>query len=198
MTALRRPLIEAPSITIQGAQPLARVFHRDTRGFLIETLRSDDTSVNGSRFQMSYSSLTRPGEFRDRDRWHVHRMQTDRFVVVLGEMILALLDDRTESPTFGRLELIRLLGSPFSLDSSSDPMPEQTYLVPIPPGVLHCIGNLSATAFLLQNYPTNLYDASDEGRIPFTERPIGEEKAPFSWADVEEPMSSREGPWPRS
>ncbi len=177
--------IEATAITIPGAEPMVRTFHRDSRGFLLETLRADDGPVNGAHFRMTYSSLTFPGEFRDRDRWHVHRVQTDRFVVVLGEMVLALLDGRAGSPTQGHLEVIRLKGMPFPAGSTAEEPPDRTYLVPIPPGVLHCIGNLSSAPFLLENFPTELYDPRDEGRVPFAERPVGSDRIPFAWADVE-------------
>lgn len=177
--------IEATEIKIQGVDPIPRTFHQDPRGFLIETLRSDDKSVNGAHFRMTYASLTVPGEYRDRDRWHVHRLQTDRFVVVLGEMMLALLDGREDSPTFDRLEVIRLRGSPFPVGSSSESAPVLTHLVPIPPGVLHCIGNLSTMPFLLQNYPTELYNPADEGRVPFADRPVAPSGATFSWAGVQ-------------
>ena len=177
--------IEAPAITIKGVDPIPRTFHRDPRGFLIETLRSDDDRVNGAHFRMTYASLTVPGEYRDRDRWHVHRYQTDRFVVVLGEMMLALLDGRENSPTSDRLEVIRLRGAPFSTNSPRVADPPMTYLVPIPPGVLHCIGNLSSMPFLLQNFPTELYNPDDEGRVPFADRPISPSGETFAWAGVQ-------------
>lgn len=185
MMAGRWKPIDAPEVSIHGVRPLRRVVHRDPRWFLIEVLRDDDRSVDGSRFRMTYSSLKVPGDFRDKDRWHAHRVQTDRFVTVLGEMMLALLDDRSNSPTRGRLEVLRLTGSPFVWVSATVSAPAETYLVPIPPGVLHCIGNLSDAPFFLQNCPTELYDPSDEGRIPFTERPVGPADVPFSWSEVE-------------
>lgn len=172
-------------IGIEGIRPLKRKINRDVRGFLVETLRSDDTDVNGAHFRMSYCSLTMPGEFRDRDRWHVHRVQTDRFIVVLGEMTLALLDGREDSSTQGRLEVIRMSGCQFPGQQGSGADPAETYLVPIPPGVLHCVGNLSSAPFLLQNYPTELYNPSDEGRVPFSQRPIEPGGSPFAWTEVE-------------
>lgn len=190
--------IDPASITIQGSRPLTRVVHHDARGFLVETLRTDDIPVEGSRFRMTYSSLTLPGQFRDADRWHVHRIQTDRFIVLLGEMTLALYDGREESPTKGTLEVVRMRGEPF-LDV---PVPRkgdsETHLVPVPPGVLHCIGNLSNFPFLLQNLPTELYNPTDEGRVPFAECPIVSLAGPFDWRLVQ-PRSRREAaPRPKS
>lgn len=177
--SLRR--IAPPDIHIFGVQWLPRTIHSDPRGFLLETLRSDDSSVNGSKFVMSYSSLTFPGQYRDVDRWHLHNIQTDRFVVPLGEMTLALLDGRDSSPSHGRIEVVLMRGAEPSAVESAPGRDVQTYLVTIPPGVLHCIGNLSSEPYLLQNYPTEFYNPADEGRVPFSNRVIPELGCGFSW-----------------
>ena len=169
---------------ITGVRGVPRTFHQDRRGFLLETLRTDDDAAEGARFRMSYSSLTIPGQFRDADRWHLHQVQSDRFVVVLGEMILALLDHRPTSPTRGRLEVLRMTGAPHGAPTRDPPGELRTYLVPIPPGVLHCIGNLGTEPFLLQNYPTELYNPADEGRVPFESVRVDALGRPFSWSLV--------------
>lgn len=173
--------ITPSEIRISGVHCLPRALHQDRRGFLVETLRSDDQTVEGSKFVMSYSSVTIPDQYRDVDRWHVHRIQTDRFVVPLGEMTLALLDGREGSPTRDKLEVVLMQGA-----SPSDPgfhprRDVETYLVTIPPGVLHCIGNLSDEPFLLQNYPTEFYNPADEGRIPFSDRVVPQLGRGFEW-----------------
>ncbi len=175
---------EPTAIRIVGSRPIPRTFHQDARGFLIETMRADDREVRGSEFQMSYLSLTVPGQFRDADRWHVHRVQTDRFVVVLGEMILAMLDDRPDSPSFGRLEVVRMCGMSSSEPTHSTPLEIVTHLVAIPPGVMHCIANLGSEPFLLQNYPTELYNPGDEGRVLFATKVVRSLDGPFSWGLV--------------
>ena len=173
--------IEPPSIRIVGAKAIPRTFHQDPRGFLVETLRADDTSVDGARFRMSYTSVTLPGQFRDLDRWHVHKVQSDRFVVVLGEMTLALFDQRSGSATHGMLDVVRMTGVRGDSLATSSPRELTTHLVPIPPGVLHCIGNLGAEPFLLQNFPTELYSPSDEGRVPFASVSVPALGRPFAW-----------------
>lgn len=175
-------------VGIADVVSLSRAVHHDPRGFLVETLREDDASVHGKTFAMSYLSLTLPGQKRDSDRWHVHKRQVDRFVVVAGEMVLALYDARPGSPTKGRLVTVRMVGA--QEDLSAPPAPGKreamTYLVTIPIGVYHCIGNLSRHPFLLQNYPTRLYDPQDEGRVPFVEVPVvGLGGCPFTWESVE-------------
>ena len=175
-----RPI--APTeIRIEGVVVLARPVHQDPRGLLVETMRADDASVGGDRFRMTYTSVTVPGEFRDKDRWHLHARQTDRFVVPLGEMILALHDGRPGSPTTRRLEVIRMAGPPIHAAGAPTKRDVLTYLVTIPPGVHHCIGNLSPAPFVLQNFPTEYFDATDEGRIPFDSLTVPALGRGFSW-----------------
>lgn len=184
----RLSTIEPSAVRIEGATVLARAIHQDSRGFLIETLRHDDNAVEGSRFAMGYTSVTVPGQMRDRDRWHAHRLQEDRFVVPLGEMVLALYDARPDSPTAGRLEAIRMVGVSIDAPATTDGIRTvETHLVRIPVGVFHCIANLHPSMpFVLQNYPTRLYDAADEGRIPFAECTIPSLGGrPFDWSLVE-------------
>ncbi len=176
--------IAPEAIRIQGAQPTVRTFHYDPRGFLLETLRRDDEQIEGSKFAMSYTSVTTPHEFRDKDRWHAHRIQSDRFVVVLGEMMLALYDARPASPTSGRLEVIRMLGAPFDRLQRHQKEDVPSSMVPIPPGVYHCIGNLSDHPFVLTNFPTELYDPKDEGRVPFRDIRVESLGGPFDWDRV--------------
>jgi dTDP-4-dehydrorhamnose 3,5-epimerase len=173
--------ISPEATQIASVAVVPRILHGDPRGFLLETLRRDDLSVRGDRFAMTYVSVTVPGEFRDRDRWHLHKVQTDRFVVAIGQMILTLYDRRETSPTRGRIEAIRMAGAPYDQLSRSAKQEIATFLVSVPPGVCHCIGNLSRYPFVLINSPTELYDPSDEGRLPFAEVRIGSLAGPFAW-----------------
>lgn len=185
--AVRLRTSSPPDRRIDGVVVLPRVIHQDPRGLLVETLRSDDSSIQGDRFAMTYTSVTVPGEMRDRDRWHVHAHQQDRFVVPLGEMILALYDARAKSPTEGTLDLLRMGGSPVGHPASNPKQDLTTHLVTVPEGVYHCIGNLHPRdPFVLQNFPTRLYDAKDEGRVLFSEVPVRALGGrPFSWELVE-------------
>jgi dTDP-4-dehydrorhamnose 3,5-epimerase-like enzyme len=180
---LRTILPEASQISSVNVVP--RTLHGDPRGFLLETLRRDDKSIQGDHFAMTYVSVTVPGEFRDRDRWHIHKIQTDRFVVAVGEMILVLYDNRGASPTRGRIEAIRMVGAPYDRLSPPTKQDIATFLVSIPPGVCHCIGNLSRHPFVLVNSPTELYDPADEGRLPFADVHVDSLGGPFEWTRVE-------------
>ncbi len=181
------PRIEPSELRIEGCRVRPRVIHRDPRGFLVETMRSDDADVQGDRFAMSYTSVTVPGQFRDHHQWHVHRRQVDRFVVPMGDMTLVLFDPRPDSRSVGTLSAIRMRGAPYHISVPGTTAPSlTTYLVTIPPGVCHAIGNLHPSdPFVLVNYPTRLYDPTDEGRLAFTEVPIAAlGGAPFDWDRV--------------
>jgi dTDP-4-dehydrorhamnose 3,5-epimerase len=171
---MRIRTIEPTEVRLSGVTVLPRALRLDPRGFLVETMRRDDRTVDGEHFAMSYTSVTVPGQMRDADRWHVHQRQIDRFVVPLGEMILALFDPRPHSPTQGEVAAIRMEGASVAEPrSKASAGSRTTYLVTIPIGVYHCIGNLHGTEpFVLQNYPTQLYDPTDEGRVPFPSVPI--------------------------
>jgi hypothetical protein len=106
-------------------------------------------------------------------------------------MILALYDGRAGSPSHGLLDVIRMAGAPLEAPGATPPGSLPTHLVPIPPGVLHCIGNLSDQPFVLVNFPTELYNAADEGRVPFTDRPVAALGGPFRWEDVPRRGGSR-------
>ena len=175
------------SVRIRDVVVLERAIHQDSRGLLVETLREDDRPVRGEHFAMTYTSVTVPGEMRDRDRWHVHQHQQDRFVVPLGEMILALYDARASSETRGALDLLRMAGASLRQANRASKLDSATHMVTVPEGVYHCIGNLHSTEpFFLQNFPTRLYDPKDEGRVPFDSVPIGSLGGRgFAWELVE-------------
>jgi dTDP-4-dehydrorhamnose 3,5-epimerase-like enzyme len=100
-------------------------------------------------------------------------------------MVLALFDGRPDSPTHGRLEVIRMSGLPMSVPYSETPSTRAISLVPIPPGVYHCIGNLGTEPFVLTNFPTELYDPKDEGRVPFAEVTVDTTGGTFDWSLVQ-------------
>lgn len=137
--------------------------NRDPRGILVETLKTDWTDVyspDDRPFAQTYYSLTNSGVARDEDRWHLHFEQEDRFVVPLGDALLALYDAREDSPTFGVLNLVPLG------ESCGD---DGQLMTVIPRGVYHCFMVVSERPALLLNYPTSLYNPQDEHRVPFAQ-----------------------------
>jgi len=150
--------------------------NRDPRGILVETLRTDWTDLYDSAnrpFAQTYFSVTHAGVARDEDRWHLHHHQEDRFVVLSGDLVIAIADPRPDSPTRGALNLFKLG------ESNGD---EGQYEVLVPRETLHgfvVVGEKSAT---LINYPTRLYNPADELRVPFVEADVRlADGTPFSW-----------------
>ena len=143
---------------IEGVCVRALVIHRDESGTLVETLRRDWNDVFDDKelnFAMQYISVTPPGEIRDRDRWHVHKNQKDRFICVSGKIVTVLYDPRKESKTKGKINLF-LMGP-----GKQDEM----YIVVIPEDVYHGFMVVSKEPGYLLNFPTQLYTGEDEGRV---------------------------------
>lgn len=150
---------------VQGAVLHGLTTHRDPRGTLTELLRADWPDVFGETmpFAQVYTSTTAPGVARDIDKWHAHQHQADRFYCVQGRIVVAIADPRSDSPTAGNLMLVEL-------EAGEDgPAP---LLVTIPPRTLHGFVVTSESPATLLNFPTRIYDPSDEGRVPFDEAAI--------------------------
>lgn len=149
--------------------------NRDERGSLVESLKTNWDQVFDTQrrpFTQCYYSITDPETARDVDRWHYHpASQEDRFVVIAGEIIIALYDWRKNSKTYGTLNL-------FSMGESQGD--DGQYLLLIPVNVLHCFKNIGKKEAILLNFPTKLYDPQEEGRIPFKEVKLSDDSY-FNW-----------------
>lgn len=154
---------------IPGVELRRLVAHRDDRGTLTELLRTDWAEVFGDAlpFAQAYVSFTKQGVARDDGRWHVHQRQTDRFVCLAGRLVVPIADAREGSPTRGQLTLVEL---------SAEPDAPAPLMVTVPPGTLHGLIAVGPGLSGLMNFPSQLYDASDEGRVAFAD--AGVEVAP--------------------
>lgn len=154
--------------------------NRDDRGTLTEALKSSWKDVYEEQnrpFAQMYFSETQPGVARDEDRWHYHPGgQEDRFGIIKGDIVVALYDDRKESPTYQQLNL-------FLMGEGQGDMGQ--YLLLIPPRVLHGFVVVSQQPAILVNYPTRLYDPTEEQRIPFGEVKL-KDGSSFSWQAIRE------------
>lgn len=158
------PLIPEPLVA--GVVVRRLKVNRDPRGILVETLRTDwpDVYDPATRpFTQTYFSVTHPNVARDEDRWHMHHHQEDRFVVLQGDLVLAIADQRADSPTRGVLNLFR-----FGESNGDDGQIE----VLVPRDTLHGYVVVGTKPAVLINYPTQLYNPSDELRIPFAEADV--------------------------
>ena len=85
----------------------------------MEILRCDDEVFK--EFGQVYITTAYPGVVKG---WHYHKLQTDHLAVVRGMAMVALYDQRKDSPTFGHINEFYI--------GVHKPM-----LIQIPPGVLH-------------------------------------------------------------
>jgi len=145
----------------------------ESGGILVETLRTDwkDIYGKGREFFMQYYSVTDSGVARDESVWHYHpKYQEDRFLVVQGDIVTAVADNREDSQTKGLLNL-------FLMQASKNP-----YILLIPKKTLHGFMVVSKEKAILLNYPTGLYNPEEEGRITFDKANITLPDASlFSW-----------------
>lgn len=156
--------------------------NKDSSGVLVETLRSDWEGIYGPNreFAMQYYSITDSGVARDENVWHYHpRIQEDRFLVVQGSIVAAIVDNRKESNTYGMLNL-------FYMEADHNP-----YILLIPKKTLHGFLVVSKMPAILLNFPTNLYNPQEEGRISFSEAQIKlDGRELFSWDKVRKEFSN--------
>jgi dTDP-4-dehydrorhamnose 3,5-epimerase len=169
---------------IKGVVTHPLKLNRDNRGVLEETLKENWTDVYGEKlpFVQNYFSITKAGVARDEDRWHYHpTKQIDRFVVVSGNIIVALYDWRKQSKTFGLLNLFKMG------ETNGD---EGQYLLMIPKNVLHCFLAIGKSDATILNYPTTLYDPTEEGRASFNQTKLVDSSY-FSWNLVRDLLAKK-------
>src|SRR3989344_192323 len=148
----------------------------ESGGILVETMRTDWKEIYGPgrEFFMQYYSVTDSEVARDEKVWHYHpNYQEDRFLVAQGSVVVAVADNRDESPTNGVLNL-------FLMEAYKNP-----YILLIPKKTLHGFMVVSKEKGILLNYPTGLYNPNEEGRIPHEQANIKLENGSlFSWEEV--------------
>ena len=152
---------------IEGVTLRKLIFHKDQSGTLMEILRSDWPDVFGKNlpFAMQYLSITPSGIVRDKDQWHVHKNQEDRFICIKGRIVVAIYDPRPSSRTSDQLNL-------FLMGPQKE---EEMYLLVIPRGTYHGFMVVSKEPGYLLNFPTALYTGKDEGRVTNNQ---------FNWQDI--------------
>ena len=128
----------------------------DERGFFREIIRvTDDFFAEG--FGQWSHSLMYQGVVK---AWHIHKRQIDWWYVACGVLKVVLHDTRSDSPTY-RETMELLMG---------DQQPAR--VLRIPPGVAHGCKCLNGQVHLFY-VTSNVYDPSDEDRIPYNDPVIG-------------------------
>jgi len=119
-------------------------------GHTTELFRADWGLVENEVLAMIHVTL-RPTAV---SAWHMHKIKTDHLFVVAGTLRLVLYDDREDSPTRGKLDVLNL--------SAMRPT-----LTVIPPGIWHGIQAFAEPASFV-NFFDQAYDYSDpdDWRLP--------------------------------
>jgi dTDP-4-dehydrorhamnose 3,5-epimerase len=155
-----------PDNEIQGVIFKELKSHPDQRGFFREVVRVTDSFFSPSSFaQWSHSKMTKNVV----KAWHYHRKQTDWWYVPMGNVEVALFDNRPDSVTYKKKLNFRI--------GENDKYEANEVCFSIPPGVLHGCKVLSDEAHLFY-ITSQTYNPNDEGRFPFND-PI----VPHNWGD---------------
>ena len=131
----------------------------DHRGSLLEVL---DTRHDFWQEPVvyAYRVVIRPGRIKG---WGLHKLQSDRYLMMSGRLRVVVYDGRAHSPTYER----------FAEFQFTDETPG---LLLIPPGVWHADQNTGDRDAVLLNFPTRPYDHDNpdkyridpaSGEIPF-------------------------------
>jgi len=148
----RRPQIE-------GVVVATGVVQADHRGTLMEAVNFEHPFWE-EPVVYAYSFTVAPGRIKG---WGMHKLQTDRYVVLAGPLRVVLYDGRPDSPSFQH----------FAQFSFGDRAPG---FLRIPPGVWHADQNVGDVPCQVMNFPTRPYDRDapdkyridpDGGEIPF-------------------------------
>ncbi len=124
-------------------------WHNDQRGSLAELVRADDPELMRAPLGQVYVTTLYPGVVK---AWHKHEHQWDRMTCLVGRVLLGLVDDRPESPTFGSSMRIMLGNRNFSL-------------VMFPPGIWHGLKNIGGTEAMVCNVVSTPYDPENPDEI---------------------------------
>ena len=136
----------------------------DDRGHFAEIFRDDQPLLEDFVIRQSSVTMTRPGAIK---AFHHHEHQSDIFVPVVGEVRIALVDFRAESPTFGWANSI-FCGARY------------LKAVRIPKGVAHGYEVLGHDEMTMVYYTDRHYDPSDEHRCAHDDPAIG-----WTWWGIE-------------
>ena len=123
--------------------------HSDERGFFREILRGSSNSIANRIGQVSHSEVN-PGVVK---AWHGHKYQYQWTYVLKGNLKVAVVDLRSNSPTENKIV-------EFECGESS-----KNLIYGFPPGIFHGYQNYSEKAQIIY-ITSGTYDLNDELRIP--------------------------------
>lgn len=143
---------------IDGVQVQPYDLWPDDRGYFLEVIRMRQglaAAFAPETTQLS-AAVSYPGTIK---AFHFHKFQTDLWVPMSGVFQVALVDLRPDSPTFG-LKNTLYVGA------------LKPWQILIPPGVGHGYKVVGESAGTLVYVTNQIYNPSDEGRIPYNDPSI--------------------------
>ena len=143
---------------IQGVKVAALPVYPDDRGYFLEIQRIGHglaAHFPPERTQIS-AAMNYCGAIK---AFHFHLHQTDCWTPVKGLFQVALVDFRTDSPTFGARNTFYV-------------GPLRPWQILIPPGVGHGYKIIGADDAMLVYMTDQFYNPKDEGRVPYNDRAI--------------------------
>jgi len=133
------------------------VTHADQRGSVIE-LFNPNWGWHAEPLRHSYVFTIRPGMAKG---WGMHKLASDRYTMLFGEMLTVLYDAREGSPTQGIVSEVTLSA-------------HRRRLMAIPPGIWHANVNLGSEDAVIVNFKTEPYnhDNPDKYLLPLDSKEI--------------------------
>lgn len=148
---------------IAGVQIHVKPIFLDERGWVKRMLRVDDSHF--IQFGEIYFSACIDGAIK---AWHRHKTMTLNYMVVKGEVMLAVADLRPGSLTYGKTDAIRL-------------SEREAYLVTIPKGVWNGYRAIPGTGdAIVANCATHPHTPDEIERLTVDEFPVV-----FNWGAYE-------------
>jgi len=120
----------------------------DNRGRLMEIFRVSETGINPKQV---YMTTALEGVVKDKDKFHLHKYQTDNMCCIKGLVKLVVVDTRERSKTKGEIMEFKI--------GETNPA-----LVTIPNGILHAFKSLKGESVML-NCIDREYDKDDPDEI---------------------------------
>jgi dTDP-4-dehydrorhamnose 3,5-epimerase len=146
-----KPEDQIKHVKIEGVKLRLSHVLGDDRGTIQEVIDVRDEYWDEG-FVYLYKGTCRPGKFKG---WGIHDYHIDRYIVIDGEMLLVLYDDRENSSTKGTVQ-------EFYLSSTG------VFQITIPAGVWHLHQNIGEKDLIFLNSPTKPYNHTkpDKRRLP--------------------------------
>lgn len=159
------PNARAREVKIDGVILNPTAIIGDDRGVILELIDARQEYWSAG-VPYVYMGTCRP---RRAKGWGMHKQHTDRYLVLAGEMVLVLYDDRDDSATRGVVQEFFL---------TRDGLNQIT----IPPGVWHAHVNVGQGDLVFANAPTEPFqhDNPDKWRLP-----LETDEIPYSFARFE-------------